>query len=616
MWQVSVSNVGGIYEATAKLENGVNIVQASNFSGKSSFMSAIQTVMGTTGIFNSRHPLTEGKESGGVELSSEELTHSISLERSSTDEVVRRGSPVLENDADQMCARLFAFLGEDNPIRSRVREQEDLTELLQAPLDLENIDEQIATLKRKRGSKQEEIQTAQQAKENIPAVKEAITTLEEEIDALRQKRNEVENRVGDEITDNESLSDDLAARRSEVSTLERRISRLQSQLAETETKLEEKQAEKERLDVPEQPEANTDVEKKQQRADEISLQVDLLEGLHRANQRVIEEDELSLVTSIDRTIIEDEFDCWICGESTTTEKIETRLSALESKIETLREERSTLTDEIEALEKKQREYREKKRQITAIEEEIGELSAKRDDLRRDLTQTRERKTKVEDQVSELEADLEQAETELSEELTDIKSDIKLKTQELETQQNRLQELESKQDNVEELREEINIIEDEIEALKERKESKQRELKSQFDEAMATALDHFAPGFDGARLDIKVNSENEIESFDLIVARDGRETTIDTLSEAERELVGIVVAIAGYRTFEVGDRVPMILLDGVSQLAADNLSLLCEYLSEDTEMLVTTAYPETNAVDGNRVDPREWNTISEEDTVTA
>ena len=615
MWQVSVSNIGGIYEATANLEHGVNVVQASNFSGKSSFMNAIQTVMGTTGMFNTQHPLTEGKENGVVELSSEEMTHSVSLERSPTDEVVRRGSPVLENDADQMCARLFAFLGEDNPIRSRVREQADLTELLQAPLDLENIDNQIATLKRKRDSKQEEIKTARRAEENIPAVKEAITTLEEEIDALRQKRNDVESRVGDEITDNKSLSDDLATQRSEVSTLERRISRLQSQLAETETQLEEKRAEKEQLDIPEQPEANTDVEEKQQRVDEISLQVDLLEGLHRANQRVIEEDELSLVTSIDRTIVEDEFDCWICGESTTTETIETRLAALESKIETLREEQSNLTDEIETLEAQQREYREKKQQVTAIEEEIGDLSAKRDDLQRDLTQAQERKSEVEDQVSELEADLEQAETELSEELTDIKSEIKLKTQELETQQNRLQELETKQDDIDELRAEVNGIEDEIETLKERKESKQRELKSQFDEAMATALDHFAPGFDGARLDIKVNTENEIESFDLIVARDGRETTIDTLSEAERELVGIVVAIAGYRTFEVGDRVPMILLDGVSQLAADNLNLLCEYLSEDTEMLVTTAYPETNAVDGNRVNPSEWNTISEEDTLT-
>ena len=614
MWHVSIENIGGIYEATATLENGVNIVQASNFSGKSSFMNAIQTVMGTSGMFNSTHPLTEGKESGAVELDTEEMTQSISLERSGTDEVVRHGSPVLESDTDQMCARLFAFLGEDNPIRSRVREQKDLTELLQAPLDLENIDQQIATLTRKRESKQEEIKTAQRAEENIPAVNEAITTLEEELTELRQRRDEVETRVDNEITDNDSLSEDLANRRSEVSTLERRISRLESQLSETESQLDEKRTEKETLDIPEQPKANTNVEEKQQRVDEISLQVDLLEGLYRANQRVIEEDELSLVSSIDRTLVEDEFDCWVCGETTTTETIETRLAALQSKIETLQEERSTLTNEIEALEKQRREYRKKKRQASAIEEEIGNLSAKRDDLQRDLTQAEGRKAEVEEQVRELEDELEQAETELSEELTDIKSEIKLKTQELETQQNRLEELETKQDNADALRAEVDTIDEEIEALKQRKERKQRELKTQFDEAMETALDHFAPGFDGARLDIKVNTESEIEAFDLIIARDGRETTIDTLSEAERELVGIVVAIAGYRTFEVSDRVPMILLDGVSQLAADNLRLLCEYLSDDTEILVTTAYPEASVVDGNRIDPSEWNTISEEDTV--
>jgi chromosome segregation ATPase len=615
MRDVSVTNIGGIYEATATLETGVNIVQASNFSGKSSFMNAIQAVMGTTGMFDSPHPLTEGKESGAVELDAAEMTHSVSLERSANDEVVLRGTPVLENDVDQMCARLFAFLGEDNPIRSRVREQRDLTELLQAPLDLENIDKQIATLKRKRDSKREEIKTAQRAEENIPAVKEAITTLEAELAELREKRNEVETRVGSEITNNESLSEDLANRRSEVSTLDRRISRLQSRLSETKTQLEEKRNEKETLAIPEQPQVSTDVEEKQQRVDEINLQIDLLEGLYRANQRVIEEDELSLVTSIDRTIVEDEFDCWICGESTTTETIETRLAALQDKIGTLKQERSTLTDEIEALEKQQREYREKQRQATAIKEEIGELSTKRDDLQRDLTQAKERKAEVEKKVKELENDLEQAETDVSEELTDIKSEIKLKTQELETQRKRVEELEGQRDDAEELRAEVESINEEIEALKERKARKQRELKTQFDEAMATALDHFAPGFDGARFDIKVNAENEIEAFDLIVARDGRETTIDTLSEAERELVGIVVAIAGYRTFEVSDRVPMILLDGVSQLAADNLRLLCEFLSDDTEMLVTTAYPEANVVDGNRIDPSEWDTISEEDTVT-
>ena len=614
MWQVSINNIGGIYDGTATLEDGVNIVQASNFSGKSSFINALQTVMGTTDVFNSPHPLTEGKDSGTVELEAGDMTHTISLERSSTNEVLRNGTPVLEDDTDQLCARLFAFLGEDNPIRSRVREQEDLTELLQAPLDLEDIDGQIATLKRKRDSKQNEIETARRAEENIPAVIDAITTLEEELEELHQQRDELETRVGTEISGTESLSDELATRRSEVSTLDRRISQLQSTLSETETQLEEKREQKESLDVPEKPQLTSDVEAKQQRVEDITLQIDLLEGLYRANQRVIEENELSLVTSIDRSVVEDEFDCWLCGESTTTETVENRLAALQDKIDSLQEDRSTLTDEIEALEQAQREYRQKQRQATEIEEEIGDLTAKRDDLQRDLTQAKERQTEVEETVTELESDLEEAESELSEELTDIKSEIKLKTQELETQQTRLQELETKRENADELEAEINDIDEEIAALKERKQRKQRELKTQFDEAMQTALDHFAPGFDGARLDLKVNTENEIEAFDLIVARDGRETTIDTLSEAERELVGIVVAIAGYRTFEVGNRVPMILLDGVSQLAADNLSLLCEYLSDDTEMLVTTAYPEASVVDGNRIDPGTWKTISEEDTV--
>lgn len=614
MWNVSISNIGGVYEATATLESGVNVVQASNFSGKSSFMNALQTVVGTTGLFDSPHPLTEGEDSGSVVLDASETSHEVTLERSSNNEILLRGTPMLENDIDQMCARLFAFLGEENPIRSRVREQKDLTELLQAPLNLEDIDGQITTLKRKQEAKEEEIKTAQRAEENIPAVTDAITTLEEELTELQERRNEVEASVGSEISDNGSLTDELATRRSEVSTLERRISQLQTKLSKTESQLTEKRNEKEALDLPDQPQVSAAVEDKQTRVDEIKIQLDLLEGLYRANQRVIEEDALSLVTAIDRSVVEDEFDCWLCGDSTTMDTVETRLEALQSKIETLQEERSTLTDEIEVLEQEQREYRQKQREAAAIEEEIGTLSARRDDLKRDLTQAEERKAEVEDQVAELESDLERAETELSDELTDIKSEIKLKEQELETQQNRLHELKTKREDVDELREEVTAIKEEIETLKERKQRKQRELKTQFDEAMATALDHFAPGFDGARLDIKVNTENEIEAFDLIIARDGRETTIDTLSEAERELVGIVVAIAGYRTFEVNDRVPMILLDGVSQLAADNLRLLCEYLSDDTEMLVTTAYPEANVVDGNRIDPSNWKTISEEDTV--
>jgi chromosome segregation ATPase len=614
MNQVNIKNIGGIYEATVKLEEGINIVQASNFTGKSSFINALQTVMGTTNLFDSTHPLTEGQNSGFVQISAAEMSHEVTLERSQTNEILREGSPVLESDEDQTCARLFAFLDENNPIRSRVREQRDFTDLLQAPLDIEDIDGQIATLRRKRESKEEKLTTAQRAKENIPAVTDAIASLEEELESLRQKQKELEAKVSDATTDNGSLSDKLASRRSEASKLERRISQLQTKISETEEQLTEKRTEKEELDIPDQPEPNAEVEDKEKRIDEIKLQVDLLEDLYQANQRVIEEGEISLVTAVDRSIVQDEFDCWLCGESTTTETVKTRLEALQDKIESLQEEQSTLESEIETIEKKRRKFQEKKRKSAEIEEEIGNLCEQRDDAERDLTKAKERKAEVEEHITELESELESVETELSEELTEIKSEIKIKEQELENQQERLRELENKQQDIESINEEIDAIEAKIETLKTRKESKQRELKTEFDSAMETAIDHFAPGFDGARLDIKTNRQNEIEAFDLIVAREGRETTIDRLSEAERELVGIVIAIAGYRTFDVGDRVPIILLDGVTQLESDNLSLLCEYLSADTEMLVTTAYPEAGTFDGNVIHPDEWETISEKDTV--
>jgi len=81
-------------------------------------------------------------------------------------------------------------------------------------------------------------------------------------------------------------------------------------------------------------------------------------------------------------------------------------------------------------------------------------------------------------------------------------------------------------------------------------------------------------------------------------------------------VGVIVAVAGYRTFDVADRVPVILLDGISQLSAANLRSLTEYLSDAAEVLVTTAYPEAGTFDGNHISPDQWDTVSDEEAPTA
>jgi len=99
-----------------------------------------------------------------------------------------------------------------------------------------------------------------------------------------------------------------------------------------------------------------------------------------------------------------------------------------------------------------------------------------------------------------------------------------------------------------------------------------------------------PGVDGARLTVKTDEKNEIETFELLIVRDGRETDIATLSEGGQDPVEIIVALAGHRTFDVSDRVPVVLLDGTSQLSAENLRLLTDYLADTSDILFTTASP--------------------------
>ena len=615
MWDLRIRNIAGIQSADATVEAGLNVVQASNFMGKSSFVGAIQTVMGTSGMYGESHPLTEGADDGSIELDTGDGTYDVELTRSASGSVTRQGDPVLTDATDRTCARLFAFLGETNPIRARVRNGEDLTELLQAPLDIEDIDAKIERLKRRREATERELQEAEQAAENIPSVQEAITTLESELSELRDQRETIAQRVASESTTQDDISDDLAERRSELSTTEQRISRLERRLERSEDRLAEKRSELEAIEIPSEPEVSADVADKEDRIDELDLKIDLLESLHRANQRVVEEGEVELVASVDRTLVEDEIECWVCGEETTTEAIEGRLAALQEQLSSLRDEKGTLREEITEIEAAQERMEAKRREQSQLEAAIGDLKVDIDEIRSDLPQARERKTLLEDEVAELDAAAETAEESLNEELTDVKAEIRTREAELSDQRSRLADLEERSEEAEELRQQTEALTDDIRELRNRKTEKQWEIKEQFDDAMAAAIERFAPGFDGARLNLKTSEENEITEFELVIARDGRETDISNLSEGEQELVGIVVAVAGHRTFNVGERSPVVLLDGISQLSAENLQRLTEYLADASEILVTTAYPEAGDFGGNRISPEAWETISDEETPT-
>jgi hypothetical protein len=100
-------------------------------------------------------------------------------------------------------------------------------------------------------------------------------------------------------------------------------------------------------------------------------------------------------------------------------------------------------------------------------------------------------------------------------------------------------------------------------LRDRKDAVVSDLVDSFEGAITTVIDVFNPSIESARL---VDTQN---GFDPVIVREGREVGVDALSEGEVELLGFVVALAGYLTDDVSERVPIIVLDGVGGLAGEH-----------------------------------------------
>ena len=88
-------------------------------------------------------------------------------------------------------------------------------------------------------------------------------------------------------------------------------------------------------------------------------------------------------------------------------------------------------------------------------------------------------------------------------------------------------------------------------------------------------------------------------FDLHVVRttsDGTayKDTVEHLSESERELTGLVFALAGYLVHDVDEVSPFIILDSLEAIDADRIASVVDYFCDHAEYLVAALLPEDAA----------------------
>ncbi|MFB6142203.1 MAG: archaea-specific SMC-related protein [Halorientalis sp.] len=628
--RLSVENVGGIDGATVTFRPGVNVLVGRNATNRTSTLRALMAALGSDDA-----ALKGDADEGAVELDLDGETYRRTLRRRGGS-VVTGGSPYLD---DPTLADLYAFLLESNEARRAVARGGDLREVIMRPVDTEAIRAEIDRLeheKREVSERLDELDTLADRRDELAVEREELTQRLSEVEAdledaqaelaaadadveeTRAEKAELDERLselGDVRTELEDVRYDLETERDSVD-------RLRTDLAEQRSALEEfPETGAEEVEALER-ELGTLRERKR------TLEADIgeLQSIVQFNQDVLAEggpaevDALradgsaGTADAVTDELLADGTDvtCWTCGTTVETSRIEATTERLREFLADKRAERDDLSQRIDECQAERREIEDRREERERLEQTVAETEAEIERREERVADLEERREELESRVDELEAEVAS--------LEDADYDAVLE------RQREVDELTFERDRLAERRDSVAAdIADIEERLAERETLEQRreDLAADLADARARAdrieesaveafNDHMAEILD--RLDYanvdRIWLERVTRStdgrpadggavFELHVVRttpDGAayEDTVEHLSESEREVTGLVFALAGYLVHDVHEVAPFVLLDSLEAIDADRIAALVEYFADYADYLVVALLPEDAA----------------------
>ncbi|MGB9965633.1 archaea-specific SMC-related protein [Halobacterium hubeiense] len=621
--RVHARNVGGIDEAEVSLPPGVTVLTGRNATNRTSFLQAIMA-----GLGSERATLKGDADEGEVELQVGDETYTRTLTRSG-DTVVYGGDPYLD---DPTVADQFAFLLENTEVRRAVARGDDLREIIMDPVDTEEIESQIRQLENEKRDLDDQIQELERIEHELPELEAEKQDIEEDLEAAREELAEVEAEI-------EERDVSLEQSRSQKEAIEEAFEALrdaQSELEDLEFDLEtEQQTLGDLRDERDQLEAELDdADEFDENPDHLAGRIDELRERKRALDDTIS--QLGSVISFNEEMLDgegldlDEFGddadtdptqqllgdsedvvCWTCGSEVERDSIEETVDHLrELRAEKL-DERSDIDDQIDDLsatrseiQRQQRERERTERRLSEVEAEIESTEQRIDSLEESIEDQRE-------EVEELEAETEDAGTggdydevlELHRKSNEVEIRIERLESDLEDVESDIEEHEETLGERDELVERREEIDDELTDLRTKVDRIEEEAVEEFNDHMESVLAVLE--YDNIERIWVERREREVRegrrkvektTFDLHIIRatdDGTSyrDTIDHLSESEREVTGLVFALAGYLVHEVYEDVPFMVLDSLEAIDSDRIARVVEYFSDYADYLTVALLPE-------------------------
>jgi len=630
---VSVRNVGGIDEATVDLEPGVNVLAGRNATNRTSFLQAIMAALGSEDV-----TMKGDADEAEATLTIGDSTYRRQLHRRN-DGVAFGGDPYLD---DPELADLFAFLLDSNEARRAVTTGQNLRDLIMRPVDLEQIKAEISRLESEKTDIDEKIEAIERRKQTLPELESEKARLEDEIEetraALTAKEAEIDAADADVQTqraEQQELEAKLDELREARNTLEDVRYDLDTERESVESlKQDRATLEEELAALPETPDdeidrLDADISQLREQRRRLDSEINSLQSTIRFNEEMLDgerTDVYEAMTDDGHTtddLLTDDVVCWTCGSTVPREQIEATLEELQDlrqeKLETKRELADELDDlkaEKERLDGQRTQRTEYERQLSEIEDEL----ARREDR---IEALQERRTEIESDVKELQAAVEDRESEqfgeileLHQEANELEYELGRLETDLEDVESDIGAIESRIDEQSELEAERERITDELTDLRTRVERLEEDAVEAFNDHMEEVLG--ALDYDNldriwierVTREVREGRRKAIKTFfELHVVRSTPsgttyEDTVDHLSESEREVTGLVFALAGYLVHEVYETVPFMLLDSLEAIDSARIADLVEYFGEFADYLVVALLEEdADAVEGdhNRID---------------
>lgn len=615
--RIHVKNIGGIDETEITFSPGVTILAGRNASNRTSLLQGIMAALG------SKNASIKGStDEATVELEFENERYTQTLSRRNGT-IVADGNPYMENTA---VADLFAFLLESNEARRAVRQGGSLRDIIMRPVDTEEIQAEIDRLVQERKQLEDKLDEIESLKGELPGLEEERTSLESEIEEKRKELEakeaeleETDANVEETRKEKEELEEQLSKLSEKRSILEDVRYQLDTERETIESlKAERNEIEDELEDLPETPMGEVDeldsrIDQLRTQKQSLESEINELQSIISFNQEMLEDADADILSTLqgdgdgpltDQLLDGNTTTCWTCGSEVDADQIEQTIEQLRTFSQDKFQEINDIESELDDLTGQRRELKEFQREREQLERRLDRLETELTDSQTEVERLRERREELTDEIADIETTVEDLEgqsygdvLDLHKEANQIEYELGRLENDLDRVEDNIERIEDRVSEQEDIEDELEEISGEIESLRTKIDRIEQQAIESFNEHMDTVLDLL--DYENLERIWLERKEREVRqgrrkvpetTFELHIIRSTPsnttyEDTIDNLSESEREVTGLIFALAGYLAHEVHEQVPFMLLDSLEAIDAERLSVLVDYLKDHSEYLV-------------------------------